>query len=80
MLEGIKPCERSHEQEVDISRRSAQFLGQESLCSPSYEGLKVLSSHICLGKRCMRCQHIYVWQRKYHSPTQIRLANTFKPS
>ena len=27
------------------SRRGVQFLAPESLCSPSYEGLKVLVSH-----------------------------------
>ena len=28
-----------------MSRRGVQFLAPESLCSPSYEGLKVLVSH-----------------------------------
>ena len=36
--------ELSQEQELDISRRSVQFLGPESLCSPSYEGLKVVTT------------------------------------
>ena len=40
-FEGIRPRERSQEQELEISRRGVQFLGLESLCSPSYEGLKV---------------------------------------
>ena len=30
---------------LEISRRGIQFLAPESLCSPSYEGLKVLMSH-----------------------------------
>ena len=29
----------------EISRRGVQFLAPESLCSPSYEGLKVHASH-----------------------------------
>ena len=40
-FEEIEPGERSHEQELELSRRSVQFLALESLCSPSYEGLKV---------------------------------------
>ncbi len=31
--------------ELEISRRGVQFLALESLCSPSYEGLKVHVSH-----------------------------------
>ncbi len=34
-------CCKSRSQELDISRRGVQFLGPESLYSPSYEGVKV---------------------------------------
>ncbi len=42
-FEGIKPGEHSHEQELEIPHRYVQFLALESLCGPSYEGLKVVT-------------------------------------
>ena len=35
----------SKKMRLEISRRGVQFLAPESLCSPSYEGLKVVLSH-----------------------------------
>ena len=45
--------------ELDISRRGVQFLAPESLCNPSYEGLKDRVSHgtimhISTSKRAKR--------------------------
>ncbi len=36
----------------EISCQGVQFLAPESLCSPSYEGLKVLVSHSTILEKC----------------------------
>ena len=42
---GIWRWNLSKKMGLEISRRGIQFLAPESLCSPSYEGLKVHASH-----------------------------------
>ncbi len=61
MFEGFRPWERSHEQELEISGRSVQFLGPESLCGPSYEGLKELHYVIAMTL----CNSYYIMNYKF---------------
>ncbi len=44
-----------------MSHRGVQFLAPESLCSPSYEGLKVHVSHNTISEKCTKNYGIWRW-------------------
>ncbi len=44
---------------LEISRRGVQFLAPESLCSPSYEGLKVHVSHSTIDVRLLHNVYLF---------------------